>query len=363
MPGVSPTLVRLIAAAALAWAGYALAADESAAFTIRAQETAHNPIVPAWSVSISGQWPTHCPPTLENIALDDHDLRIDARSVLELCEHGATPFSIELNPALALQRRALPPGVYHVSFYAADGAQSSPKLRAFSLLDRSAPNAPSITPETGFWWTSNAADPNRTTLSLELQDGQLSVALLSYDDVGQAVWYFGAAPFAGRVAHLPLLRLSGGSAPFVQTSTAPHGDSALTLDLEFSSAAHASAWLTRPHESDSTVQLQTLDLVRLPLADSTDGHAWQGEWVLLADAGETAPVRLHFDQYHAADATHFELVDAAANVTLTCMRKPAQPDWPPVSCDLRGGDVSADFASVALARMDGDGVHLLRVTR
>jgi len=45
------------------------------------------------------------------------------------------------------------------------------------------------------------------------------------------------------------------------------------------------------------------------------------------------------------------------------MRKPAQPDWPPVSCDLRGGDVSADFASVALARMDGAGVHLLRVTR
>jgi hypothetical protein len=361
--GVSPTLIRLIGALALAWAACAIAADESAALSIQAHETPHNPLVPAWSLSISGQWPTRCPPTLENITRDDHDLRIDARSVLELCERGATPFSIELNPALALQHGALPPGVYHVSFYAADGAQSSPKLRAFSLLDRSMPNAPSITPETGFWWTSNSADANRTTLSLELQDGQLSVALLSYDELGQAVWYFGAAPYAGRVAHLPLLRLAGGSAPFVQASTAPHGDSALTLDLEFSSAAHASAWLTRPRESDATLQLQTLDLVRLPLTDSTDGRAWQGEWVLLEDAADTAPARLHFDQYHATDATHFQLVDSVVNVTLTCTRKPAQPDWPPVSCALRGGDLSADFASVALARMDGSGVHLLRVSR
>src|SRR5256885_11990609 len=102
-PGVSPPLTRVIASAALAWAACALAAEESAAFTIKDHETAHNHIVPAWSLSISGRWPTQCPPTLENIALDEHDLRIDARSVLELCERGATPFSIELNPPLALQ--------------------------------------------------------------------------------------------------------------------------------------------------------------------------------------------------------------------------------------------------------------------
>src|SRR5690349_20501460 len=105
--GVSPTLIRLIGAAALTWAACALAAEDSAPFAIKGYETAHTHIVPAWSLSISGRWPTHCPPTLENIALDEHDLRIDARSVLELCERGATPFSIELNPALALQRGAL----------------------------------------------------------------------------------------------------------------------------------------------------------------------------------------------------------------------------------------------------------------
>ena len=109
-------------------------------------------------------------------------------------------------------------------------------------------------------------------------------------------------------------------------------------------------------------------MVRLPLADSADGRAWQGDWVLLADAPNAVPVRLHFDQYRALDALHFELADSAANATLTCARKPAQPDWPPVSCDLRDADAAGDnFTSVALTRMDGLSgnripTHLLRVT-
>jgi len=362
--GVPPKFTtHLLAAAALAWAACAFAGEETA-FSMQTHDGAITHLVPSWSLTISGQWQTQCPPTLENIALDAHDLRIDARSVLGLCERGATPFSIELDPALALQH-PLAPGVYHVSFYAADGAQSTPKLRAFALLDRSLPNMPAITPETGFWWTSNASDANRTMLSLELQDGQLSVALLSYDESGHATWYFGAAAYAGHIAHLPLLRLSGGNAPFNPVSSAPHGDSALTLDLEFSSAAHAGAWLTR--DSDAGLQLQALDLVRLPLMDSADGHAWVGDWVLVADAVDAAPQRLHLDQFRALDAAHFELADAANGATLTCSRKPAQPEWPPGSCSLRIGEATENFTSVALTRMDGQrpdraGIHLLRVT-
>ena len=359
---------RLLAAAALAWAACALASEDPPSFSIQASE-ATGASAPTFSLAISGQWPTRCPPTLENIALDDHDLRIDARSVLELCERGSTPFSIELNPALALQRGAFAPGVYRISFYAADGAQSTPKLRAFALLDRSPPDTPAITPETGFWWTSNAADANRTTLSLELQDGQLTVALLSYDESGQATWYFGAAPYVGRTAHLTMLRLAGGNEPFVQAASVPRGDAALVLDLEFSSAAHASAWLSRTRPGDSSLQLQTLDLMRLPIADSADGHAWQGDWVLVADTPGTSPTRLHFDQYRAVDAAHFQIADSAGNIALTCAREPMQPDWPPASCLLRRNDdaTSLSFTSVALARMDGQdtdrhAVHLLRVT-
>jgi hypothetical protein len=362
--------IGLTALALLAPVTALLAQEEPAAFSIQEHSGAH-PDSGNWELAISGQWPTRCPPTLENLTLNEHDLRIDARAVLSLCERGATPFSVELNPALALEHATLEPGIYRVSFFAADGAQASPHLRAFALIDHSARNAPTITPETGFWWSSNTADADaaRTTLSLELQDGQLSVALLSYDDLGQPVWYFGAAPYAGHIAHVPLLRLAGGSAPFAPVSSAPHGDAVLTLDLEFASGAHASAWLSRTHGGDdASLQLQTLDLVRLPLADSTDGHAWQGEWVLLADAEETTPQRLHFDRYRALDTEHFQLEDAAANVVLLCSRKSAQPEWPPAACSLRQADgTELAFDSVALARMDGQNnqssVHLLRVSR
>jgi hypothetical protein len=354
--------VSALALLAAATGGHA--AD--APFSIQQHE---NPQASDWSLAINGQWPTRCPPTLETVALQDHDLRIDARSVLELCERGATAFSIELNPKLAVHDGSMTPGVYRVSFYAADGAQATPKLRAFTLLDRSLTDAPSIIPETGFWWTSSVDEnANRTTLSLELQDGQLSVALLSYDEIGRAAWYFGAAAYAGRIAHLPLLRLAGGAGPFVQTTTAPHGESTLALDLEFSSAAHASAWLSRAGADDNSLQLQPLDLVRLPLADSSDGHAWQGDWVLLTDAADAIPMRLHLDQFHATDAAHFQLTDAILDVVLVCARNPAQPDWPPLSCLLRQGENTSlgHFSSVALTRMDGRRdaapVHLLRVT-
>ena len=86
----------------------------------------------ASTLTVSGQWPTQCPPSLKNVTLDGTDLRIEAGSDLTLCDRKAAPFSIEVNPALAVDKTALDPGIYHVSFYAADGAGSSSKLRAAS---------------------------------------------------------------------------------------------------------------------------------------------------------------------------------------------------------------------------------------
>ena len=182
-------------------------------------------------LSVTGAWATQCPPTLENVTLDGADLRIDARSVLGLCTRQATPFSIEVDPALALNQANLAAGVYHVSFFAADGAQAAPKLRAFALLDRSAPGAAAVIPETGFWWSAeNGAD--RTLLSIELQNAQLSVALMSYDRFGQPQWHFGAAAYDGHVAHVPLLRLQGGSDLFAASGAArARGESTLALAL------------------------------------------------------------------------------------------------------------------------------------
>src|ERR1700742_1865897 len=65
----------------------------------------------SWSLNIDGRWPTQCPPSLKSVALDGTDLRIDARSELTLCDRTAMPFSIELNPALAMDKTSLDPAV------------------------------------------------------------------------------------------------------------------------------------------------------------------------------------------------------------------------------------------------------------
>jgi len=319
-----------------------------------------------WKVAISGAWATQCPPTLESVALDGTDLRIQARSVLGLCARAATPFSIEVDPARALDRANLPAGVYRVSFYAADGAQARPKLRAFSLVDHSAPGTAAPSPEAGFWWSTGSGD--RTALSLEAQGGQLSVALMSYDAAGQPQWFFGVAPFAGRTAHLALLRLQGGNDALVRAEAGQVGaEAALTLDLEFHSAAHASAFLSRTGDGDdAALRLRAFDVVRLPVADAANGSAWQGDWVLVDD---NSAQRLHFGLFSAVDAEHFELADSAHGVVLACTRDAKFPELPPSSCALRtssGADATL-FDSVALQRMDGSAaggaaVHLLRVT-
>jgi hypothetical protein len=361
-------LVLLVAPAC----ALAQSADTGASYAIGVRDSVPD-VHAAWTLAISGEWATQCPPTLEKVTLDNvasngADLRIDARSVLGLCTRRAMPFSIEVNPALALDRPALPAGVYHVSFYAADGAQAQPKLRAFTLIDRNA-NSGRIEPETGFWWTANAneSSASRTVLSLELQNQQLSVALMSYDSYGQPVWHFGAAPYAGRIAHVPLLRLQGGGDPFSAVSSTPHGESTLTLDLDFQSGAHALAWLSRVRGEDNSLQLQSLDLVRLPLTEIADGRAWQGDWVLVDDSNASTQ-RLHLDHFQALDAEHFQLDDSASSTSLTCARDAMRPEVPPSSCALHlaSNTDNGRFDSVAIGRMDGiragAAIHLLRVT-
>lgn len=369
-----PRTMHALSALALLAASVCAFAQSGANYAIGVQDGVAD-VRASWTLAISGEWATQCPPTLEKVTLDNSapagaDLRIDARSVLGLCARRAMPFSIEVNPALALDRPALAAGVYHVRFYAADGAQASPKLRAFALIDRSGANAARVEPETGFWWTASAdeSSASRSVLSLELQNQQLSVALMSYDPSGQPVWHFGAAPYSGRTAHVPLLRLQGGGDPFSAVSSTPHGESTLTLDLQFQSGAHASAWLSRVRDDDGSLQLQAFDLARLPLTEVADGRAWQGDWVLVDDSNAT-PQRLRLDHFQAIDAEHFQLADSATGVALVCTRDTARPEMPPLSCALRadnGADAS-HFASVAIARMDGvrgDGaaIHLLRIT-
>ena len=320
------------------------------------------------TLTIEGTWATPCTPTFEGASLAGADLRIDARATLSLCARQPTPFRIEINPALALGRTPLPGGVLHISFYAADGAQGTPALRAFALVDTS-PAAPAFAPESGFWWTTSGTRPSasRNVVSIERQGTQLTAALMSYDRDGRGSWQFGTAQLDGRIAHIPLLQLAG-SDPFSAASTAPHGEAGLVLDVEFHGSALASAWLSRG-AVDGALELQTMELVRLPFADAGNGGAWKGDWVLVSDAEDETPQRLHLQVAAPLDPFHFRLADAAAAILLDCALDLDNAELPPPRCVLRHADGSGfgSFSAVAINRMDGtrnDGValHLLKVS-
>lgn len=322
------------------------------------------------TLAIDGTWPTPCTPTFDAASLQGTDLRIEARAVLNLCTRQATPYVIEIDPAAALQRPALPAGVYHVSYYAADGTQAQPKLRAFALVDTTSGGEPAFAPETGFWWSTSGAGPaaGRNVFSIESQGSQLTVALMSYDRDGRGSWQFGTGTLRDTIAHVPLLQIAGGGDPFSGAGVRPHGMAGLMLDLEFHSNALATAWLTRPSAADGALQMQTLDLVRLPFANPSDGSAWKGDWVLAADADGAAPQRLHFTRVMALDATTFRLGDTGAGIFLDCALDSNNAELPPPRCILRRRDGSelGRLDAIAITRMDGvlaNGVpvHLLRV--
>lgn len=336
---------------------------------IRAQPLAQpSPLL----LKISGNWFNQCPPTMQHVTLDGDDLRIEARSVLSLCSRRPTAFSIEVNPALATNRTALAPGVYRVGFYAATGNQGTPNLRAFSLIQNGAPPT-NVIPESGFWWNSSdlQTGTHRMALTFELQGGQLSAALLSYDDSGSPSWQFGTAALNGSIAHVPLLKMSGGSDPFASTVLAPRGEQDLTLDLQFHSGAHASAWLSRRVGTvdDPVLDLKQMDLVRLPSGNAAEASAWEGDWILTADASFIGTQRLHLRKLPDIDASHFELADAETDIHLVCERKSGNAEQLPRNCVLRqtNGTEIGRFGALAISRMEGkrpDGfdLHLIRVS-
>src|SRR5262249_36242784 len=246
------------------------------------------------------------------------NLRIDAHAVLSLCVREPTAYAIELDPSAAVGH-GLPGGIYRVSYYAADGTQSLSRLRAFALVDTAAGANLGPAPESGFWWTmAGARSGGRNVFSIEVQGSQLTAALMSYDRDGRGNWQVGTGALEGRIAHLPMLQLAGGSDPFSGAASAPRGEVGLTLDIEVHSTSQATAWLSRRSGGDDdALELQTLELARLPFAGAADGSAWRGDWILAAD-GDSAPQRLHLDRVGALEGPGFRLSDDAAQVAIEC---------------------------------------------
>ena len=368
----SPTRwCALLGIVALCFFGFSNAAIESTT-DIRLIPPSSSDLVLPWTLGVSGMWPNACAPEIERINIDGNDVRIDVRNKKTLCDPTPAPFAFNAAPAAASGVTLMPAGSYHVSIYAAQGVHAPLRLYAFGLVDTTSADAVA-TPESGYWWAQpegNSKVSPGTGLVIELQGRTLTVSALSYESNGEPVWYLGTGLLESSIAHIPMLRVQGGSVLFGEKTEAPHAAVALHLDLEFQSSGRAVAWFTRSSADDSNaLELRALTLSRMAFADPPDGHVWQGDWILVPDDPLKATQRLHFDQLQTQSEQNFRLSDSNSDNSLNCWRDTQRPSAPPQSCTLQGnnGITLAQFNAVAIGRLEGvmpdhGRIRLIRLT-
>ena len=329
-------------------------------------------VAPQWppDLVIAGVWSDTCLPSVQRSRLAGQDLDIYLQSERKVCGQVQTPFELRLNPARLAGRSQLALGVYRVRLFLAHDNGSN-QLIAFRLL-RSGGEDRRSRPENGFWWSVTTADDIPALpgngLSIEQQGDTLAVTWLSYES-GAPIWYFGSQSMPGRLARIELSRMVGGAEAFSGPNSAPGIEPGLALNIEFLSPAHANAWLVRGQPgSTRSIEIQDLNLVRLPFAAGNPGNDWQGQWALVVgDASEARIIELSTAE--SADAETFRIRDRLGSINLQCRLE--ELDGHPVAsfCSLTdGASLVADFDQVGRDRLsgqnvDGTPVRLIRLPR
>ena len=327
---------------------------------------------PQWppDLIIEGTWSDACLPSLLRTRVVDFDIDIYLRSNEHTCAEVRTAFQLKLNPAREAGHKQLDLGIYRVRLFLAHDKGSN-DLIAFRLL-RSGGDDRRPRPESGFWWSvptaNNIPALSGNGVSIEQQGDTLAVTWLSYES-GSPVWYFGSQTMSGKIARIALSRMIGGGEAFAGPNATPQIEPGLALNIEFLTPAHAAAWLVRGQPSSSrTIEVQDLNLVRLPFEGGNPGKSWQGEWALIVgNAGEARIIEL--TKPEMADAETFRVSDPLGSINLQCRLDDVGKHSIASFCTLTdGASVLGDFDQVGLDRLSGqnaDGlpVRLVRLPR
>lgn len=329
-------------------------------------------VAPQWppDLVVEGMWPDSCLPAMVRTRVVDYDIDIYLRSEERTCAQVQTAFQLKVNPAREAGHKQLDLGIYRVRLFLTHGKGSN-ELIAFRLL-RSGGDDRRPRPESGFWWSiptaNNIPALSGNGLSIEQQGDTLAVTWLSYES-GVPAWYFGSQKMSGKIAWIALSRMVGGGEAFAGPNAAPEIEPGLALNIEFLTPAHANAWLVREQPGSSrAIEVQDLNLVRLPFAEGHPGKGWQGEWALIV--GDSAEARIiNLVTLATADAETFRVSDSLGSINLQC-RVDDIGSHPVASfCTLiDGASVLADFDLVGLDRLagqdaDGTPVRLVRLPR
>ncbi len=329
-------------------------------------------VAPQWppDLIIEGMWSDACLPSLLRTRVVDNDIDIYLHSEKRTCAQLQTAFQLKVNPAREAGLRQLALGIYRVRLFLAHDKGSN-DLIAFRLL-RSGGDDRRSRPESGFWWSvptaNNIPALAGNGLTIEQQGDTLAVTWLSYES-GAPAWYFGSQTMPGKTARIALSRMVGGGEAFAGPNSTPAIEPGLAINIEFLTPAHANAWLVRGQPgSTRTIEIQDLNLVRLPFADGNPGKGWRGEWALVV--GDTAEARIiDLVTPEMADAETFRVSDRLGSIKLQCRLEDVGSHPVASFCSLTdGASVLADFDQVGLDRLtgqnpDGTPVRLVRLPR
>jgi hypothetical protein len=316
-----------------------------------------NEYAPHWppDLEIRLDWPVSCLPAISRTTLTEWNIDVHLRNKTTHCAAAVTPLTLKVNPARESGLSQLALGIYQVRLYLEQGDGRS-ELIGFHLL-QSGGEITLSRPESGFWWSVPASSLvsalSGSGVSIEQQGENIAVSLLSYE-AGSPVWYFGSTRMPGNIAQVPLLRMVGGDEPFSAPLSSPGAEPGMSLNLEFLSPSQANAWLVRPRsEQSQALELQPLNLMRVPFEDGAAGQHFRGEWVLVVDDARKADV-INLIELTTSDQETFRLIDKFGGVSLQCRSQEVGGHSTPVFCSLTDGDsVLADFDQIGLDRLTG----------
>ncbi len=329
-------------------------------------------VAPQWppDLIVEGMWPDACLPSLLRTRVVDHDIDIYLRSEIRTCAQVQTAFQLKLNLVREARLDQLGLGIYRVRLFLAHDKGNN-ELIAFRLL-RSGGDDRRSRPESGFWWSvptaNNVPALPGNGLSIEQQGDILAVTWLSYES-GAPTWYFGSQTMSGKIARIALSRMVGGGEAFAGPNAAPEIEPGLAINIEFLTPAHANAWLVRGQPGTArAIEVQDLNLARLPFAEGHPGKGWQGDWALIVGNSVDARI-IELVTLATADAETFRVSDPLGSINLQCRLDDVGGHPVASFCSLTdGASVLADFDQVGLDRLagqnaDGTPARLVRLPR
>jgi hypothetical protein len=253
-----------------------------------------------------------------------------------------------------------------------DTLEQPTRLLGFKLLALSSVQ-PDIRPASGWWWPEPGEMQNSgpgTGLTVDYQNGLLTLITENFNADGQPEWLLGTAPLKRGVTNTELIKFSQGQTLTGEYQQPLIENSRNAIHIRFLSASRAEVWLEsrQGNELDQSISLRKLTMVRYFMDPPILDRLLKGRWLV---APEDSPD-------YARQAQQFRILSLEVNgheaslglvgdsSTGKCQMRFGKNDSPPQQCEIQIQGEQEDkkwtFTSFSMDRMRGHDQYGARVT-